>query len=104
MTVAPRAKLCKADKGCQLALYDARKMLKPPAFIPSQTDLDAVKPGDYVKIAHNGERFWCKIVMRLPEGGFRVVVDDNKLIMKHPFRPGDIIEIRDRHIYDVIKQ
>lgn len=45
-------------------LVDAKALAKehPDTFeVPPEANLKKIKPGDFVKLARNGERFWVKV-------------------------------------------
>ena len=75
--------------------------LHPETFkIPSEKHKKQIQPGDFVKVCHNGERFWTKI-KDINESKIIAFVD-NDLICPQPFKYGDIIEFEHRHIYNII--
>ena len=65
-------------------------------------DLDALKPGDYIKVSCGEERFWAKIVSRPEEGAFVATVANN-LLFTAELEYGDRIEVEERHIYSYME-
>lgn len=68
--------------------------------VPSEATLRRIKPGDFVKLARNGERFWVRVdgfVARRMHGTV-----DNDLVCNMDLKRGDQIFFYKRHIYDVL--
>lgn len=66
---------------------------------PSDYNLKKIKPGDYVKVARNNERFWIRVdgfVGRKIHGTV-----DNKLVKQKDLKLGDSIFLMKKNIYDV---
>lgn len=73
----------------------------PDTFqIPSKEDLDKMEEGFFVKVGHNGERFWTEITS-IEESGTIFGRVDNDLVYEHPFKYNDKIMFEKRHILDV---
>lgn len=68
--------------------------------VPSESTLKKIKPGDFVKIARNGERFWVKVEGFMKRKIFGSV--DNILKLNNDLKLGDKILFQKKHIYDVI--
>jgi len=68
--------------------------------VPSDATLKKIKPGDFAKIARNGERFWVKIEGFMKRKIFGSV--DNILMLNDDLKLGDKILFQKKHIYDVI--
>lgn len=66
--------------------------------IPNYSDLKKLKPGDFVKLSRNGERFWVKISGYVGRRWHGAVV--NNLICNIDLSFGDRIYFMRRHIYD----
>jgi hypothetical protein len=82
---------------------DAVKMheLHPYTFeLPLPDKMRALKPGHYVKICHNEERFWV-IVKEINNDKIKGIVN-NDLIREQPFKCDDEIEFEKRHIYNIL--
>jgi hypothetical protein len=88
-----------------LDLVDAEAMARdnPQTFIvPEAARLDAVRPGWYLRVCRNNERFWV-IVNRIQNGAFvggianRLVFADNL-----SFNMGTVIRVERRHVYAVL--
>lgn len=74
--------------------------LFPDTFeVPPKDALDALKPRDLVKVCHNYERFWVKIVK--VDGDEVTGTVDNNLWRPQPFNYGDEIHFEKRHIYSL---
>jgi len=69
--------------------------------IPPKDLLDEMKEGWFVKVAHNGERFWIEITS-IEESGTIFGRVDNDLVNEHPFKYDDKIMFEKRHILDVV--
>ena len=67
--------------------------------IPTKNDVDALEPGDFVKICENDERFW----VQLSEiGGDKIVGRvDNDLVYPHSFKCDDIITFEKKNIMGI---
>lgn len=73
----------------------------PDTFqIPSQKELDKLKEGIYIKVGHNGERFWAE-VNSIEENGSIYARVDNDLVNEHPFKCDDKILVENKHILDI---
>lgn len=66
--------------------------------IPNHSDLKKLKPGDFVKLSRNGERFWVKISGFVGRRWHGAVV--NKLIRNNDLSFGERIYFMRRHIHD----
>lgn len=66
---------------------------------PSDSELKNIKPGDFVKVARNNERFWVHVdgfVGRRIHGKI-----DNKLVNQPDLKMGDSIFFMKKNIYDI---
>ena len=66
---------------------------------PSDAAISKLKPGDYVKVARNGERFWVKVTGYIGRRWHGIV--DNRLTMNDDLEPGEPIFFMKKNIYDV---
>lgn len=83
---------------------NAQKMQQkcPDTFeAPLKSELDAIKPEDFVKISHGNERFWIRVTS--VNGDIIKGNVDNDLIFKQPFKFGDAITLRKCHVYGICK-
>lgn len=83
-------------------LVDAQAMQRkhPRTFeAPTAAKLKAIKPGDFVKVARNGERFWVRVTGFEKRRIHGVV--DNKLIRNDDLPLGTKIYFQKRHIYSI---
>lgn len=69
---------------------------------PSNSDLRKVKPGDFVKLARNGERFWVRVSGYVGKKWHGVV--DNDLALNPDLHDGDCIYFDRKHIYDILRR
>lgn len=67
--------------------------------VPSDAEIKRLKPGDGVKLARNGERFWVKVTGYIGRQWHGTV--DNDLIRNPDLEPGDPIFFMKKNIYDV---
>jgi len=81
------------DAGKMARLYDTFK-------VPSDAAIKKVKPGDYVKVARNGERFWVRVDGYIARKWHGTV--DNKLLFNDDISLGDKIFFYKKNIYDVM--
>lgn len=90
---------------------DAQEMhkLHPDTFeVPNEYDLSKIKENDFVKVCHNGERFWTK-VKKIKENKDSTFNDevwaviDNDLVCGQPFKCGDTIKFEKRHIFTTME-
>lgn len=68
---------------------------------PSDSAIKKIKPGDFVKLARNAERFWLRVdgfVGRKWHGTI-----SNKLISNKDIKLGDSIYFMRKNIYDIQK-
>lgn len=74
----------------------------PKTFtLPEQHEFDLLKKGDYVKIALNGERFWCEVIdLDREEEGISGFVS-NKLILNE-MEPGHKIDFKYENVYQIM--
>lgn len=85
------------------AWVDARlmRMQHPETFqAPTEEQLDAIVPGDSVKVSNGKERFFVKVTEVLPHGALRGVVD-NYLLGTAMYDYGDTIAFRREHVFVV---
>lgn len=80
---------------CQMARDDS------DLEITSQTNIENLQAGDFVKLSHEGERFKVKIEKILIKGKKFVGSIRSDLFFKHPFKFGDFIELESKNIFDV---
>jgi hypothetical protein len=89
-------------------LVDAAAIARahPNTFeVPTDDDLKGLAPGDAVKVAANSERFWVLLTVVTPAGGMIGTVDNHLVAQpRGGYKYGDIVELRRRHIYDVVKR
>ena len=71
--------------------------------LPSLQQLSGLKKGDLVKINHNSERFWVKIMSINFEKNKIVGIVDNDLIEKHPFKLKSKVTFGFHNIYSIWK-
>jgi len=84
---------------------DAQQMHKdnPDTFwAPNQEELDALRPGQYVKICENRERFWVEL--EEVDGEKLVGRIDNDLVMEHSFKYNDIIKFEKKNVMGIISE
>ena len=67
--------------------------------VPRKAELNKLKPGQLVKVCHNGERFWT--IIKTIDGKSITATVDNALVMEQPFQFGDVISFEKRHIFDI---
>jgi len=86
-------------------LIDAQQMHReyPDSFeVPSAHTLALIKPGDYVKVCREDERFWCKVL----GGSGRYLIEEveNELVMpaNAHINVGQRVRFEHRHIYVVM--
>ena len=88
-------------------LVDAQAMHRehPDTFdAPSDAELAAIKPGDWVKICREGERFWCRIVGA--KGKHLIGAIDAPLVVAENADisvPGRIVRFEYRHVYTIME-
>lgn len=70
-------------------------------FVPRDSELKKVKPGDHVKVSRGGERFWVKVEGF--EGRKWHGMIDNVLKRNYDLRAGDRIYFQRKHIYAVTR-
>ena len=83
-------------------LVDAQEMhnLYPDTFdAPSRDDLDAISPGDTVKVSRNLERFLVAVTLINGENITGKV--DNDLFLQKDISCGSVITLRKRHVHDI---
>ena len=93
--------MSKTVLNCRFINAQIMHVLHPATFqVPSQFELDALKPHDHVKVNHGKERFWVLVTQI---NGERITgVVDNDLINRHPFECGDTIQFKKCNAYAVI--
>ncbi len=73
----------------------------PETFeVPSDAELRAMKPGDYVKVARNGERFWVRLDGYVGRKWHGTVSND--LVLNDDLKLGDSIFFARKNIYDTL--
>jgi hypothetical protein len=66
---------------------------------PPDAAIKRLKPGDFVKVARNGERFWVRVDGYVGRKWHGTV--SNKLILSHDLKLGDSIFFMRKNIYDL---
>jgi len=66
---------------------------------PTLTALNSISIGQSVKVCHKNERFWVSVTSIHKDVISGTV--DNSLVLKHPFKFGDIIQFKKHHIYAI---
>lgn len=87
-------------------LINAQQMHQeyPDSFdVPTKEDLRSITVNDYVKISNGQERFWIQICEKCTRGYLRGIVM-NRLIFHTNYTIGDIIQIHERHVYDILRE
>jgi hypothetical protein len=104
-SVKPKGKKGSKDRPRKLeGLVNARLLAFefPDTFeTPSDADIKKIKPGDFVKVCRNNERFWIRVdgfVGRKWHGTI-----DNDLGLNPDLACGESIFFMRKHIYDVLK-
>jgi len=78
-----------------------RNKQRPDTFeIPSQEEKDNIEIGNYIKVGHNRERFWGK-VLSLNSNKITIRID-NDLVCEHPFKCDDEIQVEKRNVLDIL--
>ena len=82
-------------------LVDAKVQAKkhPATFHYPKDEIKDIRESDYVKICHNGERFW--VMLTEVNGNKLVGFVNNDLVREHPFKCDDKVSFEKRHIYQV---
>lgn len=87
-----------------LPFTDAQEMaIKHPAkfYAPDQAELDAIKPGYFVKACTGSERFWFKVDRINDDGTLAATVSSDLLCTdEHGLSQGDQVQLERRFIYD----
>ena len=87
-------------------LADAQTMHRehPETFdAPDAQELAAIKPGDWVKICREGERFWCKVVGA--KGKYLIGAVDAPLVNSGNAdinEPGKLVRFECRRVYTIM--
>lgn len=84
-------------------LYDAKALAKAHPktfFVPTDAQIKKLKPGDFVKIARNHERFWVRLTGWVGKKWHGTVTND--LINNDDLRYGDCVFFTKKNIYDVL--
>lgn len=89
----PRAIKGLVDAGKMARLYDTFS-------VPSDAAIKKVKPGDYVKVARNNERFWLRVDGYIGRKWHGTV--DNVLLYNDDLSLGDRVFFYKKNIYDVM--
>jgi len=71
-------------------------------FVPSDAEIKRVKPGDFVKLARNDERFWVRVTGWVGKKWHGTVA--NELICNDDLPYGSSIYFTKKNIYDVMRQ
>lgn len=95
----PRAR---KDEPRKVKLVNARSLALEHDYFeqPSESVMRKVRPGDFVKVARRGERFWLKVtgfVGRTYHGQVAAHLDQNS-----DLEFGDAIYFERKNIYDVL--
>ena len=67
--------------------------------VPSAAEIKKVKPGDFVKVARNGERFWLRVDGYVGRRWHGTV--SNRLRSNEDIASGDSIFFSRKNIYDL---
>lgn len=67
--------------------------------VPSEAEIKKLKPGDFVKVARNSERFWVRVDGYVGRKWHGTVM--NRLIRNEDLKLGDSIYFMRKNIYDV---
>ena len=67
--------------------------------VPSDSEIRKLKPGDFVKVARNSERFWVRIDGYIGRKWHGTV--SNVLILNEDLKQGDSIFFYRKNIYDL---
>lgn len=67
--------------------------------VPSDSEIRKLKPGDLVKVARNGERFWIRVDGYVGRKWHGTI--SNKLVMNDDLKYGDSIYFARKNIYDL---
>jgi len=87
----------------KLSFVDAQKIHRedPMTFaVPSNEKLIAIKKDDCVKVVHNGESFWVKVI-KVRDDEVEGTVE-NVVTLYHPFKYKDTITFGLQNIYDIL--
>lgn len=69
----------------------------PATFeVPTLMEKSMIKVGDFVKVGHNQEKFWCEVKF-INGNDIRAEVN-NDLVNDHPFECGDDIHFEMDHV------
>lgn len=86
-----------------ISFVDAQEMHRKYSHcfeVPSDSALNSLVIGDYVKICEDNERFWVELIeVNGKNLSGRV---DNDLFFPHDFKCDDIVHFETRHIYDIL--
>ena len=66
---------------------------------PTMQELENLKVGEFVKVAHSGQRFWT--IIRVINGEKILAEVNNILLEPHPFKCGQAISFKKRNIYKI---
>jgi hypothetical protein len=69
-------------------------------FVPSDAAIRKIKPGDFVKVARNRERFWLRVTGWVGKKWHGTVA--NKLILNDDLSYGTSIFFTRKNIYDTL--
>lgn len=72
-------------------------LLTNPIALPEQ-QIQSINPGDIVKLAADGERFWC-VVTAINENTFQGVVDSYTMSLSYPY--GSPVEFDASKIHEI---
>ena len=67
--------------------------------VPSDSEIRKLKPGDFVKVARNGERFWLRVDGYVGRKWHGTV--SNKLVLNDDLKYGESIYFTRKNIYDL---
>ena len=66
--------------------------------VPTEARLKSLKPGDFIKVCRNGERFWVRLNGYVARKWHGTV--SNKLVLNDDIKLGDSIFFMRKNIYD----
>lgn len=76
----------------------------PETFeIPTLEERSSVKPGQFIKVGANGERFWLRVASVMEDGSYCGIVD-NDLVRsdEHGLYLGDDVIVGKEHVLDIL--
>jgi len=88
-----------------MEFVNAREMAAnhPKTFcVPTEKEMEDLKPGDFVKVCLNEERFWCEVVHFNKETEAVTGFVSNELLFSD-LSHGDEIVFKFENVYDILK-